>query len=276
MMKNVNCRKKNVLITGGTSGLGLELVKMFIENGFIVITTGRRTINIPGSDDKFRLFPVDFSDLTQLAITIKTILHSIDHFDIIINNAGILGPPNFTKTTNGYEYTLQVNFLSHLLINEIILRKTYDADPLMIAAVTSPVYRLVDINSVMQAEEKSYIPVKAYASSKLCLNLMCEFLPARYPGKHLQCFSFDPGTFNSGIYRMQKKWFRSLYRIASPFMRNPGQVAKILTEIIINEEVENGMICNIRKRSWPIQEIDEQRKEYFLKYCYDRIDPFLK
>ena len=40
-MKKGNSKEKNVLITGGTSGLGLELVKMFIEKGFIVIAAGR-------------------------------------------------------------------------------------------------------------------------------------------------------------------------------------------------------------------------------------------
>lgn len=35
LMKKGNSKEKNILITGGTSGLGLELVKMFIENGMI-------------------------------------------------------------------------------------------------------------------------------------------------------------------------------------------------------------------------------------------------
>jgi hypothetical protein len=58
-------------------------------------------------------------------------------------------------------------------------------------------------------------------------------------------------------------------------MRSPGKVAKILAEIIINEEVGNGMIYNIRKRSGSIPVIDEQEKEAFRKACYDMIDPFL-
>ena len=67
-----------------------------------------------------------------------------------------------------------------------------------------------------------------------------------------------------------------MYHIASPFMRNPGKVAKVLANILIDEKVENGMICDLRKRFSPIPVIDEQEKEDFRKTCYDMIDPFLK
>jgi NAD(P)-dependent dehydrogenase (short-subunit alcohol dehydrogenase family) len=264
-----------VLITGGTSGLGLELVKLFLNKGYNVVATGRQSLNLPVYEDKFNLFRIDFSDMNQVAVSIKKICDTYD-FNFVINNAGILSPPYFTPTINGFEYTFQVNFLSHLLINEIILREIKDDRTIKIATVTSPVYRLADTDLTVQSGVKDYGAMKAYTSSKLYLTLMCEFLPARYPGLNLKCFSFDPGTFSSGIYRMQKKWFQEMYHIASPFMRSPGKVAKTLSEIIINEEVKNGMIGDIRKRFRPVPVIDEQEKEAFRKACYDRIDPFLK
>ena len=263
-----------VLITGGTSGLGLELVKLFLNKGYNVVATGRQLLNLAGYEDKFKLYQVDFSDMNQVAVSIKKICETYD-FNFVINNAGILSPPDFTPTINGYEYTFQVNYLSHLLINEIILRKIKDDRKVIIATVTSPVYRLAGCDLTLQWGVKDYSPVKAYASSKLYLTLLCEFLPARYPGLNLQCFSFDPGTFRSGIYRLQKKWFRELYSIASPFMRSPGKVAGTLVDIILKEEVEKGMICDIRKRFRSVPVIDEQEKEAFWKACYDRIEPFL-
>lgn len=41
-------------------------------------------------------------------------------------------------------------------------------------------------------------------------------------------------------------------------------------------QLEDGMVCDIRKRFRPIPVIDEQEKEAFRKACYERIDPFLK
>ena len=273
MMKN-DINTGAILITGGTSGLGLELVKLFLKIGYTVVATGRQLLVFPGYEDKFKLYQVDFSNLSQVAFSAKKICETYN-FNYIINNAGILSPPEFTPTINGFEYTFQVNYLAHLLVNEIILKKIINNKQLKIAAVTSPVYRLVNTDLSILNGDKSYSAVKAYASSKLFLTLMCETLSARYPGLYLQCFSFDPGTFRSGIYRMQKTWFRGLYQIAAPFMRSPAKVAKILSEILINEEVNNGTIVDIKKRFRAVPAIDQSQKETFRNASYDIINPFL-
>ncbi|MGW8257695.1 MAG: hypothetical protein ACWGMZ_09445, partial [Thermoguttaceae bacterium] len=80
---------------------------------------------------------------------------------------------------------------------------------------------LADAGYIKPTGAQDYNPVKAYVSSKLFLTMMCEFLPARNKNIDLQCFSYNPGTFRSGIYRMQKKWFHQMYQISSPFMKNP-------------------------------------------------------
>jgi NAD(P)-dependent dehydrogenase (short-subunit alcohol dehydrogenase family) len=266
--------ENNILITGGTSGLGLELVKLFLNRGYTVIVTGRQSISIPGYENKLKIFRVDFSDLNQVALTAKKISEDFD-INLIINNAGILSPPEFTSTVDGFEYTFQVNFLSHLLINEIILCDIKDDRLIKTATVISPVYRLADPDLKIPSGKHDYSALKAYSSSKLFLTLMCEFLPASFPGLNLKCFSFDPGTFSSGIYRMQKKWFRGMYRIASPFMRKPGKVAEILAEILIKDEAGNGAIYDIRKCIRPNPVIDEHEKEAFRRKCYEILEPFI-
>lgn len=83
-MKKTNSKEKNVLITGGTSGLGLELVKLFLKNGYTVIATGRQLLNLPGYEDKFKLFRIDFSDMNQVAVITKKICETYD-FNFVIN-----------------------------------------------------------------------------------------------------------------------------------------------------------------------------------------------
>lgn len=273
-MKNEDISGR-VLVTGGTSGLGLALVKLLLSKGFIVIVTGRQSLNLPGFKDRFKFYPVDFSDLNHVVNTTKQICESYD-LNIVINNAGSLSPPDFTSTINGLEYTFQVNFLSHLLINEIILRAINDNRQIKIVTVTSPVYMLVDTDLNFKTEVQRYSPMKAYSTSKLYLTLMYEFLSAKYPEFNLHCFSFNPGTFRSGIFRTQKKWFRGMYHIASPFMRSPDKVAKVLAELIVKEELEKGLIYNVRKRFRPIPKIDVKVKETLINSCYDLIDPYLK
>jgi len=263
-----------ILITGGTSGLGLELVKLFLKKGYEIVATGRNPVTITGYENLFKFYRVDLDDLGQAALMIREICENYQ-FDIVINNAGVLSPPRFMQTVNDLEYTLQVNFLSHLLINEVILRKNKTGNPITIAAVTSPVYRIAKGDLIVHPMKSGYRPLKAYSGSKLYLALMCNYLPERFPDHKLMCICFDPGTFSSRIYRMQNKTFRILYRIASPFMRSPGKVAGAIAEILSTKDLSNGSIYDYRKKIRSIPQTDESAGEIFWKECYHLIGPFV-
>ena len=265
---------RTILITGGTSGLGKELVKKFLNMDYLVVATGRQSFEIKGFDDKLKFVFVDFNNLQQTATVFRQICVKY-RFDVIINNAGVLSPPRFTTTTDGMEYTFQVNFLSHLLINEIILNNHKTGDPVIIAAITSPVYKLVSKDPGFQKDDKNYIPFKTYSESKLYLALMCKYLPAKYADLNLTCFSFDPGVFSSGIFRMQASLFRFLYRIAAPFMRSPEKVANFLSLLIQGNEITNGSIYDIKARKMQIPEIDSIAEDRFWNDCANLLRQYL-
>lgn len=267
-------KNQSILVTGGTSGLGLELVHILLQRGYHVVATGRKQIELQGFEENLTLYIVDFSDLNQVAEVTRMICRK-HSFNYIVNNAGILSPPGYIETIDGLEYTFQVNFLAHLLINRIILNGITTDRKVGIISVTSPVYRLADLNPGIKSGSADYRPLRSYSSSKLYLAMMCEFLPSRYKGLNLQCFSYDPGTFSSGIYRMQKRWFIHLYRIAAPFMRRPAAVAKVLAELLLEDSVENGMIYDNIKRQRSLPEMDKSLKASFMDSCYSLIDPFL-
>lgn len=258
--------KRVALVTGGTSGLGLEIVKILLRQGHMVIATGRKTVDLPGYEERFRLYRVDFSDFKQTSEIIREICNN-HKIDIVINNAGVLSPPVFTPTMDGFEYTFQVNFLAHLLINEYVIRLLSGSGPLTIAVVTSPVYRLGKCDTVFSRDPSHYNPLGAYSDSKLMLALMCKQYSVKYKDAGLRCFSFDPGIFASGIYRMQNSFFGLLYRIASPFMRKPSSVASVLCEILEDDKFSDGDIYNIRKKSNTIRDIKKIDNEDFLEKC---------
>lgn len=263
-----------IIITGGTSGLGLELVKIFLNNGYSVVTTGRNSINLSGYNGEFNFFRMDFRDLRQTAESIKDICKKHE-FDIVINNAGILSPPDFTLTKDGLEYSFQVNFLAHLLVNEIILGEQPFNKSLKICSITSPVYRFVKADWSLSPDPADYKPFKAYSESKYYLAWMGKELSARYPERKLDCFSFDPGTFSSGIYRTQSSMFQKLYMIATPFMRKPSRVADKLALIMSETNINSGAVYNIRKRTTSLTDIDSSIPELFWSNCYKKISSYL-
>jgi NAD(P)-dependent dehydrogenase (short-subunit alcohol dehydrogenase family) len=267
-------RNKTILVTGGTSGLGLELVRIFLNKGYSVVTTGRQQISINGFEENFSLYNVDFSDLSHVSLVTKRICrdHSVS---IIVNNAGILSPPRYIETMNGLESSFQINFLAHLLINNIVLRGIPEGRQIKIINVTSPVYRYAEFNNGFRSAAENYRAMRSYSSSKLYLAMMYEILSLRHKELNLKCFSYDPGTFSSGIYRMQNRWFRGLYHIAAPFMRSPAKVAAGLAELLLDDNTLNGVIYDRRKRLRSVPGFDKSRKESFIDSCYDLIGPFL-
>jgi retinol dehydrogenase-12 len=263
-----------VLITGGTSGLGLALVKTFLEKGFTVVATGRRPITMSGFERAFHIFLVDLSDLEQTAAVTKKICDKFD-FNIVVNNAGILSPKGCTKTNDGFEYTYQVNFLAHLLINEIIISRHNKSRQLKISAVTSSVYKIAKHDLKFAGDETCYKPLKAYSDSKLFLALMCKHLAEKYSGTNISFLGFIPGVFASSIYRMQSPLFRNLYRIAAPFMRKPSEVAGVLADFLTDLSISSGTLYNVKKEKKDIPLIEASVLEAFWNESYAKIERFL-
>ena len=263
-----------ILVTGGTSGLGLEIVRLFLGKGWFVVATGRKCLTMDGYEDRFRLYQADFDDLKETAATIRTICrnHQISY---VVNNAGVLSPPDFRTSGNGFEYTFQVNFLSHLLINEIIIRENKNSYAIRVAAITSMVHKLAKTDMNYCRNKECYSPLKAYSDSKFFLALMCRHLADKYHDAWVTCFSLDPGVFGSSIYRMQKGWFRFLYRIAAPFMRRPSGVARVLGEIMTGQDLVSGAMYGIRKRVRKTKDIDPEAVENFWKDCYSAISDYV-
>ena len=264
---------RNVLITGGTSGLGYELVKCFLRQGCNVYSIGRNStiINEPG--ERFHFIKMDLADFADVAKGTKELLADVNRFDIVINNAGVLSPPVYSTTINGNEYSFQVNFLSHLLLNGLIIKAKSDTDHLMIASVTSPVYKYFRPDFVMP-ERLNYHPLRSYAESKTYILLIGRYLERLYNDKNIRHIGLDPGTFSSGISRMQKKWFQKMYNVAAPFMRKPDKIASAFTGILMENRSQDDVILNSKRKHRTLNYIDNQAAEDFMDKCYSIIEPF--
>lgn len=105
---------------------------------------------------------------------------------------------------------------------------------------------------------------------------MGSYLPRKYQSYDLKCIGFDPGVFSSGIYRMQKGWFRFLYKVAAPFMRNPVKVASSYADLIEREDLVNGAIYRTGRKKGSVPLKENQAVDIFWKSCYQMIEPFLK
>ena len=86
---------KTILITGGGSGIGLEAIKQFLENGCKVIITGRSQAKLDDAKKQFPTITAFNSDVANAEDAKKLYkqIESLGGIDILYNNAGGLVNP---------------------------------------------------------------------------------------------------------------------------------------------------------------------------------------
>src|SRR5438067_1094052 len=78
------------LVTGGSSGIGLAIAKMFVEAGARVAITGRDERKLADASRGLNAHPIraNVSNEADVQRTMEDVLRQFDHLDILINNAG--------------------------------------------------------------------------------------------------------------------------------------------------------------------------------------------
>jgi uncharacterized oxidoreductase len=89
----MHLRNKTILITGGTSGFGLEFAKRFLDLGNTVIITGRNKEKLDETKIRFpriKTYQSDVSSPEDIQRLCEQVTYSYPDLSIIINNAGIM------------------------------------------------------------------------------------------------------------------------------------------------------------------------------------------
>lgn len=122
---------KTVLITGGTSGIGLSLAERFYKAGNKVIICGRRKEKLQEAKGKFpnlHTIVCDVSNETDRKLLFDSVVNNFPELDVIVNNAGIQQRINLKNLNTDWSYYhqeivanmeapihLSLLFLPHLL-----------------------------------------------------------------------------------------------------------------------------------------------------------------
>ena len=89
---------KNAVVFGATSGIGRELSKLLVNDGYTVMITGRRKDRLESlqqeNPDSFLIRQHDITDLEDTGIFFEELADRMDKVDLIVHNSGI-GENNF-------------------------------------------------------------------------------------------------------------------------------------------------------------------------------------
>jgi NAD(P)-dependent dehydrogenase (short-subunit alcohol dehydrogenase family) len=190
---------KVALITGVSSGIGLETAKALAATGMRVFGAVRNLEKAKAgfsSIDKIELLELDMNSLESVRSCAATFLAKNLPLNILITNAGIMMTPE-SRTVEGFESQFGINHLAHFLLFQL-LKPTLIASATpefgsRVISLSSISHRTGSINFSDISSEKGYDPVAAYAQSKLANIYMANAINRKYAQRGLHAMSVMPG-----------------------------------------------------------------------------------
>jgi len=186
-------------VTGGTSGLGLALVRILLDHGARVAFVARnrnRVERLMSERSEARGITGDVSqkgDIYSIAIQILGLLGGLD---VLINNASSLGPvplaPLADTNCEDFEVALQTNLLGPFRLTKALLGA-------LAASAREGGHPLV-VNISSDAAISAYPNWGAHAASKAALHHLSGIWNAELASQGIQVISWDPGDMDTPLH----------------------------------------------------------------------------
>jgi NAD(P)-dependent dehydrogenase (short-subunit alcohol dehydrogenase family) len=191
---------ETILVTGATDGLGRRVALMLAGRGATVLLHGRsrerleatlEEVRAETGSEKLRYYLADFSSLGEVRGLAGQIISDAGRLDVLVNNAGIIARER-EESTDGYELTFAVNYLSHFLLTSLLLPLLRDSAPARIVNVASAGQSPIDFGDPML--ERGYDAMRAYSMSKLAQIMFTFELAKRLPDTGVSVNALHPAS----------------------------------------------------------------------------------
>jgi NAD(P)-dependent dehydrogenase (short-subunit alcohol dehydrogenase family) len=179
---------KLAVVTGANSGLGFGLARrLAAANADVVMAIRNRAkgeaaiekIRATVPDAKLTIKTLDLSSLAAVAALGEQLNTEGRPIDILINNAGVMTPPERDTTADGFELQFGSNHLGHFALTAHLLPLLRAADGARVVSLSSLAARTGRMHFDDPQFEKSYAPMAAYGQSKLAVLLFARELDRR-------------------------------------------------------------------------------------------------
>ncbi|WP_030160472.1 SDR family NAD(P)-dependent oxidoreductase [Glycomyces sp. NRRL B-16210] len=188
---------KNVVITGGHNGLGLEAARALSKVGAAVTVASR----YPGAAatrltgiDHVEVSRLDLLDPASIEAFAERWIDSGRPLHILVNGAAPPGPAELVQDARGYEIQFATNHLGHFQLTNALLPALRAAGGARVVNVTSGAQRMGDIRWEDPHFANGYDGHAAYAQSKTANVLHAVELDRRWAEDGIRGYAVHPGV----------------------------------------------------------------------------------
>ncbi len=214
---------KLAVVTGCTSGIGFETMRVLAARGAYVVGTSRSLdkahaacLRVRGTTTPLQLELSDLDSVVDCANAIRSINLGLD---ILICNAGFLGGGGEPELVNGVEKHFAINHLGHFVLVNRLAGRLYMADQGRVvvvgsrAAYTSAPEAGIEFDNLDASV--GYEDRRAYGHSKLANALFALHLGKLLRGTRITANALHPGVINTEIDRNMSRFAQIGFAVAT-------------------------------------------------------------
>ena len=223
ILKGVDLEGRNVIVTGGYSGIGIEAVKALANAGASVMVPARRPdkareelTGIPNVE----VAELDLADLKSVAKFAADYVATAKPLHLLINNAAIMASPEM-RVGPGWEAQFTTNHLGHFALVAGLAPALRAAKGARVVSVSSTGHKLSPIVfDDIHFKSHPYDKWKAYGQAKTANALFAVELDRRGQAYGVRAFAVHPG----GIMTPLQRYLPREEMIAFGWMDETGKV----------------------------------------------------
>ena len=229
VIAGIDLSGKTAVVTGASSGLGLQTTATLASAGANVVATVRDPKTFRASTEwaalgeltqRINAVELDLARLDSVRAAAQVIATRCARLDLLINNAGVMFTPPAT-TADGFELQFGVDHLGHFLLTTLLLPQ------LRAAAAASGEARVVTLSSEahrgwgidlddIDFERRGYDTFLAYGQAKSANILMTTELHRRLGAEGVTALAVHPGTCATNLARyMDRATLKKMFAMST-------------------------------------------------------------
>ena len=197
VIRGIDLHGRTAIVTGGSTGIGLETTKVFAAAGATVIVPAR---DISKAKENLKSIPnvelenIDLMNPGSIDAFARKFLASGRALDLLVNNAGIMWVP-LRRDARGIESQLATNYLAQFQLTARLWPSLKKSNAARVINVSSQGHQFANFDfDDPNFLNRPYETLQAYGQSKTACNLFTLEFDKRASPFNVRAFSLHPGS----------------------------------------------------------------------------------